>query len=252
MFGDRIFLEICCGSAEDAIQAELGGADRVELCSALFLGGLTPSLGSLRVLKQQPFGAEIMAMVRPRAAGFCYSQVEMDVMKRDAESLLAHGADGIVFGILRADRTIDLERCRQIRQLANAKHQVVFHRAFDLVDDPIRALDELIDLNFTRVLTSGQKPSAPQGSALIRSLVEHARGRIEVLPGAGIREDNVRQLLAKTGCKQVHATASRQLDDPSTRDAPIQFGSPENPSESAYDRTDASIVQRMREALDAR
>jgi copper homeostasis protein len=248
---DRILLEICCGSAEDAIQAELGGADRVELCSALFLGGLTPSLGNLKVLRQRKGDTQIMAMVRPRAAGFCYSQIEMDIMERDAESLLAHGADGIVFGILRADRTIDLERCKQIRQLATATHQVVFHRAFDLVTDPIRALDELIDLNFTRVLTSGQKPSAPKGSTLIRKLVDHARGRIEILPGAGIREDNMRQLLAETGCKQVHATAFRQLDDPSTRDSPIQFGSPENPSESAYDRTDASLVQRMREALDA-
>jgi copper homeostasis protein len=247
---DRVLLEICCGCAEDAIQAGIGGADRVELCSALFLGGLTPSAGSLGVLTQQPFGPEVMAMVRPRAAGFCYSQVEMEVMKRDAELLLAHGADGIVFGVLRADRTVDVERCQEIHKIA-AGRQTVFHRAFDVVPDPIRALEELINLGFTRVLTSGQQASAPQGSKLIRELVDHARGRIEILPGAGIREDNVRQLLAETGCSQVHATAFRQLDDPSTEGSPIQFGSTENPSESAYNRTDAGLVQRMRQVLDA-
>lgn len=247
---DRFQLEICCGSAEDARQAEIGGANRVELCSALFLGGLTPSLGSLRTLKDRNFEPEILAMVRPRPAGFCYSENEIEVMESDAELLLANGAKGLVFGILRADRTVDSKRCQQILDKIGS-YDAVFHRAFDLVPDPIRALDELIHLGFKRVLTSGQRPTALEGSALIRKLVEHARGRIEILPGAGIRRDNLRQLIAETGCTQVHATAFRHFDDPTTIGSPIQFGSSHNPSESAYDSTHQSMVWELRQALDA-
>jgi copper homeostasis protein len=244
-----ILLEICCGSAEDALQASLGGADRVELCSALFLGGLTPSLGSLELLKKQAFRPSIMAMVRPRAGDFCYSKTEMDVMERDVELFLQHGVDGVVFGILHEDGTVDLERSRRVRDLVGDR-EAVFHRAFDVVPDPIRALDELIELNFTRVLTSGQQPTSPQGAALIRKLVQHARGRIEILPGAGIRTGNVAQLIAETGCTQVHTTAFRQLEDSSTAASAIQFGSPHNPSESSYDLTDNNLVQQMRTTLD--
>lgn len=246
----RILLEICCGSAEDALEAARGGADRVELCSALFLGGLTPSLGSLDLLKKQGFRPAIAAMVRPRAAGFCYTQAEMEVMERDAALFLEHGADGIVFGILHEDATVDVERSRRLRDLAGDR-EAVFHRAFDVVLDPIRALDELIGLGFTRVLTSGQQPSAPEGAALIRKLVEHARGRIQILPGAGIRPGNVGELLAETGCTQVHTTAFRPMEDRSTSGSTIQFGSPHNHSESAYDLTDGDLVWKMRETLDA-
>ncbi len=246
----QILLEICCGSAEDAVEAARGGADRVELCSALFLGGLTPSLGSLELPRQQAFRPSVVAMVRPRAAGFCYSELDFDVMERDARLFLEHGADGIVFGILREDATIDLERCRHLRDLAGGR-ETVFHRAFDVVPDPMRALDELIDLGFTRVLTSGQQPSAPQGAELIRRLVDHSRGRIQILPGAGIRSNNVAKLLAETGCTQVHTTAFRQREDRSTAGSAIQFGSPHNPSESAYDVTDSGLVRQMRETLDA-
>src|SRR3984957_19399392 len=144
-------LEICCGSAEDVIEAAAGGADRVELCSALFLGGLTPSLGSLRQVKQEA-SIPVIAMNRPRAAGFCYSATEFAVMERDAELLLEHGSDGIVFGILNSDGTVDIKRSRLLRDRI-APRQAVFHRAFDVTPDPFRALEELIDLGITRVLT---------------------------------------------------------------------------------------------------
>ncbi len=141
-----------------------------------------------------------------------------------------------------------MERCRLIRDLIGAR-EAVFHRAFDVVPDPIRALDELIDLGFTRVLTSGQQPTALQGGVLLRRLVEHSRGRIEVLPGGGIRPHNVGQLFAATGCTQIHATAFRRFDDPSTLASPIQFGSPQCPSESAYEVTDANLVKQLRQAM---
>jgi copper homeostasis protein len=243
-----ILLEICCGSAEDAIEAAAGGADRVELCSALFLGGLTPSLGSLLQVKAQT-KIPVIAMNRPRQAGFCYTPAEFAVMERDAELLLQNGADGIVFGILNTDGTIDVKRTRAIRDRIG-KRQAVFHRAFDVTPDPFRALEELIDLGITRVLASGQKNSAPEGAELIRQLVERADGRIAVLPGAGITVDNVRLLLDRTGCTQVHLTAFGEKQDSSTLgNAEIYFGVPNGPEESKYELTDRSYVRRMKQEL---
>ncbi len=127
-------------------------------------------------------GIPVMAMVRPRAGGFVYSEADFAVMRRDAAILLEHGADGIVFGVLHSDGTVDATRCGKMLEVAGGK-QTVFHRAFDVVPDPTRALDQLIDLGFTRVLTSGQQKTALEGSELIARLIARAAGRIEVLPG---------------------------------------------------------------------
>jgi len=244
----QVLLEICCGSAEDAMEAAAGGADRVELCSSLYLGGLTPSLGSLLEVKRRT-KVSVIAMNRPRQAGFCYSAAEFAVMERDAELLLEHGADSVVFGILNPDGTIDIARTQALRTRIGS-HQAVFHRAFDVTPDPFRALDELIGLGITRVLTSGQKNTAPQGAALIRRLIEHAHGRIEVLPGGGIVLDNVREFVARTGCTQIHMTAFASCTDTSTLANPeIQFGSPNGPPESAYEMTDRDLVRRVKEGL---
>ncbi len=243
-----ILLEICCGSTEDAVEAQSGGADRVELCSALFLGGLTPSAGSLVEAKQR-LTIPIMAMNRPRPAGFCYSQVEFAVLERDTDLLLEHGADGIVFGILSADGTVDTRRASMIRGRIGSR-QAVFHRAFDVTPDPFRALEELVDLGITRVLTSGQRSGAPKGRELIRQLIERAAGRIEVLPGAGIGFDNVRDLIIATGCTQIHMTAFMERQETSTQANPqIRFGHPASPSESTYEVTDSAFVQRMKRQL---
>lgn len=248
LFMDSILLEVCCGSAEDALEAAAGGADRVELCSALFLGGLTPSLGSLLAVKAQT-KIPVIAMNRPRQAGFCYSQTEFAVMERDAEIFIEHGADGIVFGILNADGTVDIERTRSIcRRIGTA--QAVFHRAFDVTPDPFRALEELIDLGITRVLTSGQKNSAPDGAALIAKLIQKASGRIEIMPGAGLTADNVRQFVAQTGCRQVHMTAFKAQRDTSTlANSHIEFGAPGAPPESEFAMTDREYVQRVKREL---
>ncbi len=246
----NVLLEICCGSAEDALEAASGGADRVELCSALFLGGLTPSLGSLLQVKQQT-RIPVMAMDRPRQAGFCYSATEFAVMERDADLLLEQGADGIVFGILHPDGTVDLERSRALRHRIGPR-QAVFHRAFDVTPDPFRALEELIDLNITRVLTSGQKNGAPEGAALIRRLIEKADGRIEVLPGAGIDVNNARQFVTDTGCTQIHLTAFADHCDSSTLANPdIRFGADNGPNETVFQLTDRDYVRRMREETKA-
>lgn len=244
----QILLEICCGSAEDALEAAAGGADRVELCSSLFLGGLTPSLGSLLELKRQT-RIPVIAMNRPRQAGFCYSAAEFAVMERDCDLLLEHGADGVVFGILNPDGTVDIRRTEALRKRIGAS-QGVFHRAFDVTPDPFRALEQLIDIGITRVLTSGQKTAAPDGADLVRQLIEGARGRIEVLPGAGITVDNVQQFVAATGCAQIHMTAFSSRTDTSTLANPnIKFGSSNGPPESAYELTDRDLVRRVKEEL---
>ena len=193
---NHISFETCCGSAEDAIAAWKGGASRVELNSDLFHGGLTPSIGSLMVVKQQAPDLKVVCMVRPREGGFCYTDCEFDVMLADAKALLAHGADGIVFGILNENGTIDAKRCQKMLSVIGNK-EAIFNRAIDVVPNVMEALDQLIAMGFTRVLTSGQKPTALEGAQTICAMIEHAAGRIEILPGSGIRPHNV-ALCAKT------------------------------------------------------
>ena len=168
---DRI-IEICCGSYEDAINAYRGGAKRIELNSALYLGGLTPSIATLELIKRNT-DLEVICMVRPRGTGFCYSDLEKEQIFAEAKALLEHGADGLAFGFLTEDRTIDLE-CTQ--KMVNIVHSygntAVFHRAFDCVKDEKTAINELIKLNINRVLTSGLKATAIEGKELIRSLQE--------------------------------------------------------------------------------
>ena len=197
----RILLEIVASTVNDCRAAESGGADRVELCAAIGTGGLTPSLGTLIETKKR-VRIPLMAMLRPRAGGFCYSEEEFVSMRRDAALLVEHGADGIVFGILHSDGTVDAARCGKLVEIANGR-QTVFHRAFDAVPEPMRSLDEIIDLGFTRVLTAGQTKTAHDGRARLRELIERAARRIEILPGGGIRSHNVGQLVAATGCSQV-------------------------------------------------
>lgn len=228
----NILLEIVVCTVEDCIAAESGGADRIELCAAIATGGLTPSLGTLLETKKR-VKIPVMAMVRPRAGGFCYSEEDFTVMQRDAALLVEHGADGIVFGMLHADGSVDTKRCGKIFEIAGDR-QTVFHRAFDVVAEPLRALEELIDLGVTRVLTSGQKETAHHGRALIGQLIERAAGRIEVLPGGGVRQHNVLELVESTGCSQVHMTA---------------FSGQPYPSNSSGEQVDPQIVQQMKDVL---
>jgi copper homeostasis protein len=243
-----ILLEIVCGSIDDALQAQAGGADRIELCSAMFLGGLTPSLGTLQVARAQ-LTIPIMAMLRPRSGGFCYTEPEFATMERDAESLLANGADGLVFGVLDSEGNIDVTRTRRLRELTGNKQSVV-HRAFDVTPDPMRALDQLIELGITRILTSGQRSSALEGSDLIHRLIDHAAGRIEILPGGGIRLHNLEEVIARTGCDQVHMTAWKSVADTSTHcNSALRFAASGSPPEDSFQMTDAALVRQVAEKL---
>ena len=245
----RILVEACCGSADDALEASRGGADRVELCSALFLGGLTPSAGSLKALREQT-DIPVMAMLRPREGGFCYTPLEFRSMLADGRLLLESGANGLVFGCLHADGTVDEDRVRELVALAEDR-ETVFHRAIDVVPDWRTALDTLIRLGVTRVLTSGQAPAALYGADVIAQMRRHAQGAIEILPGGGITPQNVRRLLELTGCTQVHLSQRRSVSDPSTLAHPdIHFGGALYPPEDSYKVTDAARFRAMRETLD--
>ncbi|MBN1807238.1 MAG: copper homeostasis protein CutC [Sedimentisphaerales bacterium] len=241
-------IEVCCGSADDAVEAERGCADRIELNSSLFFGGLTPSIGSIIEAKKR-LKIPVMVMIRPRAGGFCYTQAEMAVMLNDAESAIEHGADGLVFGILTPDGLVDVERCRQIMELAQ-DCETVFHRAFDVVPDPMKALDQLIGLGFTRILTSGQQRTVPEGIEMIKKLIDYAGDRIEILPGGGIRPHNVRTIIEQTGAKQVHLSVFTQKFDKSTQHRPyISFGGSLHPPEDRYDLIDYNVIKSVSDLL---
>ena len=244
----HILIEACCGSADDALEAARGGADRVEMNTALYLGGLTPSVGSLRVLRETS-AVPVMAMLRPREGGFCYSETAFRTMLSDGEQLLATGADGLVFGCLTPEGEIDEPRVRALVALCGSR-PAVFHRAIDVVPDWRRALEVLIRCGVTRVLISGQAKSAILGAQTIAQMVRFSQGAIEILPGAGVTPDNVLELLEITGCTQVHLSRRRELRDTSTRANPsLRFGHPQSPPEDEYKVTDAEAFARLRALL---
>ncbi len=243
-----ILLEVIATSLEDCLAAQAGGADRIELCAALPLGGLTPSMGLL-IGARQAVRLPIMAMIRPRPGGFAYSEPDFAVMLRDAELALAHGADGIVFGCLEPGGRVDIIRTRSLVTLAGSK-ETVFHRAFDVIADPFAALDGLAALGVTRILSSGQKASALEGAANLAAYRAYLGGHVQVLPGGGITVANVGELLRLTGADQVHASLSGSRMDPSTAANPaLHFGAATMPPEDHVRITDPVLVAAMRAAL---
>ena len=241
----EVTIEICCGSYEDVVAAKQAGAHRVELNSALFLGGLTPSLGSLRLCKKNVSNIKVLPMVRPRQAGFAYSAYEYDTMKEDARIFLDNGADGIVFGFLHKNGTVDEDRTREFVEICGGK-DAVFHRAFDVTPDPFEALESLIKCGVTRVLTSGHAPSVFEGMDLIKKLIQRAAKRIEILPGAGITPANVASLVSCTGVTQIHFAALENRDEPSVaNNRSIYFGGALYPREDMVEVTSAQKISEI-------
>lgn len=242
----RALLEVCCGSADDVIQAQWAGADRVELNSDLFHGGLTPTLGALIVAKRET-GIQVMAMVRPREGGFCYTPAEFDTAVEDAKLLLDYGADGLVFGVLQPDGTLDKGRTRVLAELCrSAGREAVFHRAIDVVPDWRSTLDALAGLGVTRVLTSGQEPDVSLATDTVREMIAYAAGRIQILPGAGITARNMDRVIAETGCSQIHLAAHRQMTDSSVRNnRSIYYGGCLYPPEDRFQVIDGDYIGGM-------
>ena len=206
-------LEICTGCLEDVITASsFPETDRIELNCALSEGGLTPSLATLRMAREIT-QIPILCMVRPRGAGFHYTAKEKELMRKDAELFLSEGADGIVFGSLQENR-IDEAFTEQMVQLIHSYGKTaVFHKAFDETEDFSEAMETLIGLGCDRILTSGGQPDCFAGRKIIRELIEKAAGRIEILPGGGITEQNIRQILQASGTRQFHMSAKALRKD---------------------------------------
>jgi copper homeostasis protein len=186
--------------------AALCGAGRIEFNSALETGGVTPSLGALRLVQNclKQAGIENAAMLRPRGGDFCYNDGEFETMLLDAKLLRTEGVDYIVFGILKPDGSIDVERCRTLMSECGGNTPFVFHMAFDQTPDWKEALDTLVELKFRRVLTKGQAANAEAGAETLGKMITYADSRIEILPGGGVRAHNVRSIIEKTGCTQIH------------------------------------------------
>ena len=206
-------VEVCCGGLGDALAAGRFPIARIELNSALELGGLTPSLSTLREVKKN-VSVPVMTMVRPRGAGFCYSLQEKQIMFLDAEVFLKEGADGIVFGFLNPDHTVDEETTAKMVSLIHGYgKEAVFHKAFDETPDPFQAAQTLINLGVQRILTSGQKADVIAGIDLLTKLQDAYGSQIEILPGGGVKADNIVALLDTTGCMQFHMSAKETRND---------------------------------------
>ncbi len=181
-----------------------GGADRIELCANLAEGGTTPSYAHIKKCKEA-FSVPLFPIIRPRGGDFLYTKDEFEIMKNDIKLCKELGCEGIVIGLLNMDGTIDMTRTSELIDLAYPL-EVTFHRAFDRCKDPFVALEELIEIGCQRILTSGQKPTVSDGVDLIAELNEKAEDRIIILPGSGVRKDNIRMLAERTGCIEFHSS----------------------------------------------
>lgn len=217
-------MEICVDSLQSAINAEEGGACRVELCACLEVGGVTPSIGLLKSVKEH-IKIPVFVLIRPRSSDFLYSDTDIKVMKKDIVAAKDVGADGFVLGALDSVGNINQVLTEELINLCIPK-PVTFHRAIDMCNDPIEAIDTLVKLGCQRVLTSGQQPSAYEGKEMIHQMNEKAKGCLSVMPGGGITVDNLPQIIETTGCTEFHGSASMKVDSNMTyrNPAPVTMG----------------------------
>jgi len=233
-------LEICVDDAAGVDSAVAGGADRIELCSALELGGLTPAAALLDHALRA--GCPIHMMIRPRAGGFLYSEDDVALMVEEIGGAVARGVGGVVVGALRPDGELDREALGRFRDAARDA-AIVLHRAIDLVPDPIAAVGEAIALGYDKILSSGGAPTAVEGMTTLAAMVAAAGERLSVIAGSGVSPDNVMRIIAGTGVREVHGSASRPGPEPDA--ATLRLGFATGPRRV----TDRTVVQRLRTAL---
>jgi copper homeostasis protein len=207
-----MLLEACVNSALSATEAENGGANRLELCSSMAEGGCTPSHGTI-LQSRKNIQIALFVMIRLRGGDFLYSDEEFEIMKQDISFVKSSGADGIVSGILNPDGTVDRKRMQILADLARPM-QITFHRAFDMTADPFRAMDDLIDIGVDRILTSGQQRNALEGAPLIRNLIGAAADRIIIVPGGGIKEHNLEEVMNATDAEEFHMCLMKSVPSP--------------------------------------
>ena len=241
-------IEICVDSAAGAFAAESGGADRVELCDNLLEGGTTPSAGTIKVTRRR-LKIGLQVIIRPRGSDFLYSDDEMEVMREDVRIAKDLGADGVVIGCLTSEGDIDRIRAAELIALARPLN-VTFHRAFDMCRDPLKGLEDLVELGVDRVLTSGQEATCLEGLELLTTLQKQAADRIIVMPGGGITPRNVQRIVAATGVKEVHLSARSPVESRmSYRNSRVFMGGTLRPPEFGWKTTDENAVRSVVKGL---
>ncbi len=207
MRDEKVMFEVCIDSVQGLAAAIAGGAERVELCSALALGGLTPGPGLIRLAAESTIPSHVM--IRPRAGDFVYTRQEIALMQADIEAVKTAGLAGVVLGALRADKSLDAAALEILLSAAGGL-ETTLHRAFDLTTDPAATLESAIDLGFSRILTSGQSGHAPDGSQMISDLVQQSAGRIQIMAGGGVTLDSIEKLIG-AGVDAIHASCSQPV-----------------------------------------
>jgi copper homeostasis protein len=242
----KIVFELCAENVEACLAARDGGADRVELCTALSEGGLTPSHGLIRDAVEKS-GLPVHVLLRPRGGDFIYTSAELEVMREDLRHARSLGVSGVVLGLLEADGTVEIERTRELVEMAGPL-QVTFNRAFDYTASHQQALEDVISTGCTRVLTSGGERDVVQGGETLACLVKQAAGRIDIAVGGGLRLDNAAAVARATGAQHFHGSLRRQIT------SPIRFkrpGMPEHEGSSPETRftVESDDVSQMIENL---
>lgn len=254
-------LEICTGSIESVLAAKAGGAQRVELCSALNEGGVTPSWGLLKAACKVE-GIKKHVLIRPRGGDFLYSDNEIQFMIDDIIAARELGADGVAIGALTKNADIDMSACRRMVEAATLpltpspegglhshRMSVTFHRAFDMVRDADKALEDVISLGCDRILTSGLMPTAWEGREMLRHLVEKSAGRIIIMPGSGVSSHNAADILSYTGASEIHASArSARQSLMEYRNPTVTMGA-KDADEYARKETDPEEVKKILETF---
>ena len=236
-------IEICANSVESAVKAQEGGAYRVELCAGIPEGGTTPSFGDIRMARQLLYETKLHVIIRPRGGDFLYTALEQEIMLHDIKVARQLGADGVVFGCLTAEGEIDMPAMRKLMN-AVGDMNVTFHRAFDMCRNPKEALEQIIELGCSRILTSGQEANAVKGIPLLKELVSQADGRIIIMPGCGVNPNNILQIAEETGATEFHFSGrSTHESNMIYRNPKVSMGGTVKIEEYQKDVTNPEIVK---------
>lgn len=241
-------LEVCVGSVESAIAAKQGGANRLELCSNLIIGGTTPDINLFNLIKEN-VDIDINVLIRPRFGDFLYSNYEFEIMKQDIEMFKKAGANGVVIGILKSDGSLNIPQMKTLIDIADGM-DVTFHRAFDVCNNPMKALEEAKSLGINTILTSGQQNNCILGKELIKQLVEKSENKIDILVGSGVNSNNISEIINYTKSTSFHLSGKKIIDsNMKYRKKDVSMGLS---SISEYDivRTDSSEIKKVRQAIE--